>query len=170
MTDDMRIKTVRPRDGIVRPSVIDNSLFLVGPTPRSPDALSWRPEAMDILAQLDYCGIVYVPEPFHGSYVEQIHWETSHLTYCNVIAAWVPRDMATMPGLTTNIEFGEWFHNPKFVYGRPDDAPHCRYLDERYKYRDSTITGTSEETQSRFGNKPHTSLRSLLEAVVRNGL
>ena len=161
------MKIIQPSDGIIRPNQTEHSLFLVGPTPRVSSVPTWRLDALGILGEIGYKGWVYVPEPFaQQGYEFQIRWETTALTYVEVIAAWVPRDMATMPALTTNIEFGEWFKNDKFVYGRPPTAPNCGYLDERYKYRGYTITGVSEETTSKFGNKPHTSLRSLLVAAT----
>lgn len=36
-----------------------------------------------------------------------------------------------MPAFTTNIEFGEDLHSGKIMYGRPDNAEKCRYLDKR---------------------------------------
>ena len=38
------------------------SIFLAGPTPRSNDIKSWREEAIKILEQLEFEGIVYIPE------------------------------------------------------------------------------------------------------------
>src|SRR6266511_3357557 len=38
------------------------SLFLAGPTPRSADVPSWRPEALNLLRGLGFAGTVLVPE------------------------------------------------------------------------------------------------------------
>jgi hypothetical protein len=38
------------------------SIFLAGPTPRSPHVSSWRPEALDLLRGLGFAGAVLVPE------------------------------------------------------------------------------------------------------------
>lgn len=38
------------------------SIFLAGPTPRKEDIVSWRKEAIKILEENNFDGIVYVPE------------------------------------------------------------------------------------------------------------
>ena len=38
------------------------SLFLAGPTPRSSEVLSWRPQALEVLRGLGFPGTVLVPE------------------------------------------------------------------------------------------------------------
>ena len=40
----------------------EKSIFLAGPTPREKDIISWRNEAIKILENLGFDGIVYVPE------------------------------------------------------------------------------------------------------------
>jgi hypothetical protein len=40
----------------------EKSIFLAGPTPRTPGIISWRKEACEILEELGFNGIVYVPE------------------------------------------------------------------------------------------------------------
>lgn len=42
------------------PSNSTKSIFLAGPTPRSKEVQSWRPEALRILKNLGYDGQVYV--------------------------------------------------------------------------------------------------------------
>ena len=37
--------------------------------------------------------------------------------------------MKTLPGLTTNVEFGAWVGSGKVVFGAPEGAPHVRYLE-----------------------------------------
>lgn len=88
------------------------SIFLAGPTPRSPDVKSWRPEALDLLRNLGFGGTVLVPERrdgwTRGDYLDQVEWEFAALEGCTVIAFRVPRDPATLPGFTTNVEFGRY--------------------------------------------------------------
>jgi hypothetical protein len=111
------------------------SIFLGGPTPRSRDVVSWRPEALDLLRGLGFGGTVLVPERRDWSakfdYLDQVEWEFAGLEGCSVIAFWVPRD-TTLPGFTTNVEFGRYVGSGRCVYGRPDGAPHTRYLDWLY--------------------------------------
>src|SRR5262249_3615338 len=113
------------------------SIFLVGPTPRTPEVRSWRPEALDVLRELGFAGMVLVPErrdwSVTFSYLDQVEWEYAGLEACTVLAFWVPRDVPTLPGFTTNVEFGRYVGSGRCVYGRPDDAPHTRYLDWLYR-------------------------------------
>lgn len=115
-----------------------NAIFLAGPTPRSSDVPSWRPEALQILETLGYDGTVFVPERSDWTtkftYEHQTDWEYSNLLHSRVIAFWVPRNMETMPALTTNVEFGFWLaRSPeRVVYGRPENAANTRYLDWLY--------------------------------------
>jgi hypothetical protein len=109
------------------------SVFLAGPTPRSKDVESWRPEALRILSELAYDGYVFVPEDrtggFNGDYDGQIEWEHEGLHSAEVILFWVPRCLNTMPAFTTNIEFGYWMGKDpgKIIFGTPNDAPKMGY-------------------------------------------
>lgn len=153
------LNIVWPCDFIKKSFLItQSSMFLAGPTPRSNDVKSWRPEALDILAELNYSGFIFVPERSDWStkfnYNSQIKWEWHGLDYCNVIVFWVPRRIPEMMALTTNVEFGLYVSSQRAIYGRPDGSPHTTYLDVLYR----------NET----GNTPHSNLRSLLqEAVAR---
>lgn len=113
------------------------SIFLMGGTPRSEDVKSWRPEAIQYLQETFDDIDIILPDSNSGiriCYEDQVEWETIGLENCSVILAWVPRNMETMPCLTTNVEFGMWIiKNPnKLFYGRPDDAFAIKYLDHWY--------------------------------------
>ena len=127
------------------------SLFLGGPTPRSAEVSSWRPEALDLLRGLGFAGIVLVPErrdwTARFSYLDQVEWEYEGLETCSVIAFWVPRNPQTLPGFTTNVEFGRYVGSGRCVYGRSEHAPHTGYLDWLYtkltgKRPEDTLLGT----------------------------
>jgi hypothetical protein len=113
------------------------TIFLAGPTPRTADVPSWRPEALDILREIGFGGAVLVPErqdwAVNFSYADQVEWEYAGLESCSVIAFWIPRHLSTLPGFTTNVEFGRYVGSGRCVYGRPDGAPHTSYLDWLYK-------------------------------------
>jgi hypothetical protein len=82
-------------------------------------------------------------------YTDQTEWEHAGLSKATVILFWVPRDMATMPALTTNVEFGLWIAETpeKVIYGRPDTAANVRYLDWLYTKRAGrTALNTLEDT------------------------
>lgn len=131
-----------------------HGIFLAGPTPRLDTVKSWRPEALEILDELNYDGIVWVPEyskvPENFDYIRQVEWEKWGLTTCTNVVFWVPRSIPKMPAFTTNVEFGRYVE--KSVYGRPDNAVKCGYLD--WLYEDVT------------GNKPHDDLKELLKDAI----
>ena len=109
-------------------------LFLAGPTPRSAETPSWRPAALQELAEtLNFTGTVLVPEDqSHTPYIDydhQIEWEWEGLDAADAIVFWVPRELATMPAFTTNIEFGMYWNSGKVVLGFPPEAPKMRYLE-----------------------------------------
>jgi len=133
------------------------SIFLVGPTPRSSSVMSWRPEAIQILRDFGFTGQVLVPEQkvWQSDYLGQVEWEHAGLELASkkgCIAAWVPRDLESMPAFTTNVEFGLYVKCGRFAYGRPDFAPKNRYLDWLY---DKTL-----------GLKPFSELKPLLEFSI----
>jgi hypothetical protein len=92
--------------------------------------------------------VVFVPEAreggFDGGWSEQIAWEDACLNASDVIAFWIPRDLTTMPGLTTNVEWGRWESSGKVVLGAPPDAPRMRYL-RHYAARYQVPTAESLE-------------------------
>jgi hypothetical protein len=138
------------------------SIFLAGPTPRSVDVPSWRPEALDILRGLKFAGAVLVPErrdwTVQFDYLDQVEWEYNGLESCTVVAFWVPRDPSALPGFTTNVEFGRYVGSGRCVYGRPAGAPQTRYLDWLYR----KLTGRQPTT-----TLPQT-LASAVEAIDRH--
>ncbi|HXV26529.1 MAG TPA: nucleoside 2-deoxyribosyltransferase domain-containing protein [Candidatus Paceibacterota bacterium] len=108
------------------------TIFLAGPTPRKERPVpSWRPAALQILADTGFNGNVIVPEPAPGDgwpeYAEQVRWEHRWLNRADVVLFWVPRDMVTMPAMTTNVEFGMFMRSGKAVVGAPRHAPHMQY-------------------------------------------
>lgn len=137
----------------------NKSIFLAGPTPRSIEVVSWREEAIKVLDELGYDGIVYVPEKKEDNrafnYDNQVWWEREALFNATTIVFWIPRKIDTLPAFTTNVEFGYWISkdNEKVVYGRPDDSVKNKYLDWLY------------ETETE--NKPYNDLNELLENAVK---
>jgi hypothetical protein len=135
-------------------SVNEQRIFLAGPTPRDTVTASWRPSALEILYRLGFEGNVLVPEWDTGfgkvDYMDQVEWEWAGL-HNSVRAFWVPRNLQTMPAFTTNVEFGLYLESG-IVYGRPDDAHNCRYLDWIY----NRVTGLH----------PHHNLQDLLQQAV----
>lgn len=116
------------------PDQYEKSVFLAGPTPRSQDVQSWRPDALRALAANGYEGVVFVPEDrpvdgittFHGDYDAQVEWEHRCLNMADCILFWIPRS-DDLPGFTTNDEWGVWKNTGKSVLGAPLWANKIRY-------------------------------------------
>ncbi len=114
------------------PEKINKSIFLAGPTSREGGANSWRKEAIKLLEEQGFDGTVFVPEArswekFNPEYDEQILWEDTFLTLADCILFWIPRDLKTLPGFTTNDEWGFWKASGKVVLGAPENAPKVSY-------------------------------------------
>ena len=122
------------------PDSYTKSIFLAGPSPRTPDIQSWRPEALRILETKGFDGVVFVPEPKPGDnsqyeWSKAPQWEHGMLDMADIVLFWVPRDISVLPngesklpGFTTNVEFGHWVNSGKAVLGHPPRAPHTAYL------------------------------------------
>jgi ADP-ribose pyrophosphatase YjhB (NUDIX family) len=133
------------------PEQWDASIFLAGPTPRRDDVRSWRPEALaQIRDQYEGDLVVFVPEPPDGtrypSYDDQVAWEERWLDAADVILFWVPREMSTLPGLTTNIEFGRYESSGRVVLGAPENAQHVKYMKHHAHQRGAQVTVTMPDT------------------------
>ncbi|MFJ3728012.1 nucleoside 2-deoxyribosyltransferase domain-containing protein [Streptomyces sp. NPDC090045] len=70
---------------------------------------------------------VLSPESRHGEradrYETQVDWETAARAAAMAILFWIPRDLQTLPGMTTNVEFGLDLSTDKVVLGCPPDCP-----------------------------------------------
>lgn len=117
------------------PTSVDQMIFLAGPTPRDKRVSSWRPEAVRILRDLGYQGHIFVPEPSSSEhfpdYIDQVDWEQAAIRRSDCVLFWIPRDLDTMPGFTTNVEFGDCLKYGNLVMGAPPDTPKMRYLIHR---------------------------------------
>lgn len=153
------------------PTNITKSIFLAGPSPRTDDVHDWRNDALKVLDTLDYDGTVFIPIPRNTfykkdknakwTYYNQIEWECSSRNMADVVLYWIPRT-AKLPGLTTNIEFGEDLKTGKVIYGRPENALSCRYLDVRANEEFIDINETLEGTLMAAINR-------LGEGAIRKG-
>lgn len=55
-------------------------------------------------------------------YDDQVEWETAARATADAILFWIPRDLTTMPGFTTNVEFGLDIPTGRVVLGCPPDC------------------------------------------------
>jgi 8-oxo-dGTP pyrophosphatase MutT (NUDIX family) len=150
------------------PTEQHKAIFLAGPTPRSSDVPSWRPEAIRELERLGYDGHVFVPEAEDGvwkkDYDGQVEWEEAALNQADIILFWISRDMKDMPALTTNDEFGFWKgRDPsKVVLACPDKAVKTTY--QKYYAKKYFIP-----TFSNLGEACHHIVTALGEGAERRG-
>ena len=128
------------------PESFERAIFLAGPSPKKPEEAwrSWRPNALKELEASGFDGVVFVPEfldptrPGNESYKydDMVKWEHNGIEMSDCVLFWVPRDLKTMPGLTTNIEFGWQLQTGKVIFGAPTKAPrmsYSRYMCKRYR-------------------------------------
>jgi Nucleoside 2-deoxyribosyltransferase like len=116
------------------------SVFLAGPTPaQGSDTPSWRPAAAQALSAAWHGRVpllVLSPESRGGvraeRYVDQVRWEMRARSVATAVMFWIPRCMVTLPGMTTNVEFGvDVARCRRMVLGAPPDCPNPernRYL------------------------------------------
>lgn len=149
------------------PETFTKSIFLAGPTPRNKEEVeSWRPDALKILEDKGYDGVVFVPEDAEGvfkkDYDDQIEWEERYLNMADCILFWVPRDLTLdstdfpkMAAFTTNVEWGTWASSGKVVFGAPEDADKVSYLkhyaDKFNVPTGETLTETLEHAMEMVG-------------------
>lgn len=121
-------------------------VFLAGPTPRNADTPTWRDQAKELYP--DSVGTYIIPEDEDfGSFDvakmdEQVAWEWEGLDLADSILFWVPRNMDTLPGMTTNVEFGMYAASGKCVLGFPEEAEHCGYMERLAHRYGMTVTHT----------------------------
>jgi 8-oxo-dGTP pyrophosphatase MutT (NUDIX family) len=142
------------------PAIFAKSIFLAGPTPRDPEAPSWRPDAIHALQDAGYDGVVFVPEERSGTrrgdYADQAGWEKRCQDMSDCVLFWVPRNMQTMPALSTNVEFGDWMESGRVVFGAPPEAVKNRLLHYHADRLDiptaDTLEGTATLAIEMLGN------------------
>lgn len=142
------------------PETINKSLFLAGPTSREGGENSWRKDAIKILEDKGFDGILFIPEArdwgkFDPEYDEQVQWEEKCLNVADCIAFWIPRDLKKLPGLITNDEWGFWKNSGKVVLGTPETAEKVDY--QKYYAKDlnvpfaETLTETMQNAIDQIG-------------------
>lgn len=129
---------------------VRKSIFLAGPSPRGEFTDwhgTWREDAIKHLQEIGFDGHVFLPLPFNGlSYEAGVEWEEFFLEIADRIVFWIPRDLDTLPGLTTNVEYGEWMKSGKVNLGYPPGADKMRFLDRKAVKYNISINHTLEGT------------------------
>jgi hypothetical protein len=85
---------------------------------------------------MQFFGNVFIPENADFSFQDwegdfpydaQVEWELEMLERADCLMFWIPRNMETLPGLTTNDEFGAYKNSGKVILGTPPDAVSVKY-------------------------------------------
>ncbi len=117
------------------PTSVTKTLYLAGPTDRNNRPTAWRQQALQILRDLAFDGHVFVPEleegKWNGNRDAQWAWEDAAMSRADALVFWMPRDLETLPGFTTNIEWGLYASSGKVVLGVPEGAQKTDWA-ERY--------------------------------------
>lgn len=135
-----------------------NSIFLAGPCPRDNYEDDWRNEAIDILTDLGFDGIILNPtnpnydKTDEGHLLKQLQWEIEAMHKSSAIIFWVERT-EEHPAFTTNIEFGQWYDKPRVYCGWTNNAIKNNYLENRLNL---------------IGKKRYKTLESLCKQVVKD--
>lgn len=103
-----QFQVVRP--GTPVPERYSAALYLAGSAPSS-EASSWTTMALEQLAQLDYTGVVFVPDAAHV----QSDWADDGLHLADTIVFWFAGEKE---GVEADTQFGSWVGTGKCVYGR----------------------------------------------------
>lgn len=152
------------------PTEVTKTIFLAGPNPRYKDGdpvlRTWRHDVLEVLEKKGYDGHVFIPTPigsFYGKVVEnavsdydhQVEWEDAAMMRADVILMWVDRT-ATLRGMTTNIEFGRYLDSGRLIFGYPETADGCKYMEEqiikRRKEAYKNLDAIVDEALWRIGN------------------
>ena len=142
--------------------ITKNTIFLAGPTSRTDCSNSWRKKAIEYLNNHNFDGNIIIPEPRDNIFnrdtfnkVKQIEWERKWLHYSNVILFWVDRG-EDLPGLTTNIEFGEWFKSNKVFVGFPPESCKNDYI--------NYLIGSNKTLSDRYSHR----LDEMINKIINN--
>jgi hypothetical protein len=139
-------------------------VFLGGPTVRGnqPHLTSWRYEACNEFERQGFEGSLIIPEFTSRSESDKgkdwiVHWENNGLTVSDCNLFWIPRTKELI-GLTTNFEIGYWLatSSNKVVYGRPNDAYRCKYIDLMWGIH--------------FNGNPSFAIYETLESTIREAI
>jgi len=135
----------------------ENSIFLMGPSPRDENTKSWRKEAIELFEKIekeyDFTINLVLPEFKDGNFnfekEDQIKWELNCQNNSTILFFWIPREMKKLPGLTTNIELGMNIDRKNLVIGFPKNSEKNEYIKILCKIKNIPLFN-SLENQVRF--------------------
>jgi calcineurin-like phosphoesterase family protein len=130
---------------------LKNAVFLAGTCFKDND---WRDEAIKLFEKHGFDGDIINPvnNNYDDNLVKQTKFEVNGFHYASCILFWIPRSEQN-PGLTTNIEFGEWFNKDGVYVGFPDNSYKNDYLEVRLR---------------ESGLKRYSSLEEMVKKIVKH--
>ena len=142
-----------------------DSIYLAGFDFRGKKFKSWRQDAVNLLVELGYNGIIYVPEDRSGRYgpdrENQEDWEWNALEKAGKIIFWIPGKVnivepkLDLAEIATSLEYSYITtiasRSRKIFYGRENGLN--TYFDNKFR--------------NRRNKEPATSLRGLLELAIK---
>lgn len=144
------MKILKPGDALIG---LRDAVFLAGPATRTNKTLGWREEMIHVLRNQGFTGMVLNPEnPGYGQmneeeYSAQTLWEQDAMKLSSYLIFWIPRSKEH-PGLTTNIELGEWLDHPRCFIGWPPGSIENKYILERCRQAGKKVYSSMEELVS----------------------
>jgi len=108
-------------------------VYLAGPVDREAPETDWHAHAITELRTSGFGGSIVIPVLRPGTAKRpgadaRIAWEHAAMSRADALLFWIPRALWTLPGLTSNLEWGIWHDSGKAVLGAPAEAPRMRYL------------------------------------------
>lgn len=128
------------------PQRFSKSIFLTGPS-----HAAWQLQALKMLEELAYDGVVFVPIPRDGTseydHDFPVEWEAAHVNMSDVVVFWLPHDTKDVASRITHIEFGMLYDSGKAILGYPEeDTPHMGYMMHQACYEHIPVYFTLEKT------------------------
>ena len=137
------------------PDEWSKSIFLTSPKASNSPATPWHHEAIGVLRQLGYDGVVFVPNRDTNSSDQSDHleWELRAMHSADAIVYWLPPETESELDTRVTIELGRWIHSHNLFLGHPDNGQVAPYLDRmlrefprptvRYETLAETITAAA---------------------------
>jgi len=148
------------------PIKITKTLYLADYSTEKPRISTWYQDALDILAQKQYDGSVYVPFIPDGSsfqdFSEQLVWHQTAMDRSDVIVFWIPGDSEQFTTYMTFTEFERRVKGRNVIWGYPRNISRLNVMDELARQYGVPIIHTLSEAVD-------CALRILGEGAERQG-
>ena len=118
------------------PQNVEKMLFLADSTiPQGRLRCSWRIQSIQLLEQLGYDSVVYIPEDREGcpttvplDYAARVKWALGAMMRSDVIVFWLPEDPKCLPNIMMGVELGWLMESGRIILGIPSETEEVRDL------------------------------------------